>query len=370
MRIAFVLSGLGAGGAEKIVNLLAHHRQRCGDSICILAVNADSPESYFPYDPDIRVVTLGGRRHGMTRVTATGRQILDLRRRLAELKPDLVVSFLTKINVMAGIATVGFDAPVIMSERNNFQSQAMSPIWRLAGPIAARRAARMVMQTSDACQALPPGLRSRTTIIPNPVAQPEDLVSLPGDGTRVVAVGRLEQQKGFDLLLEAFARFVRHVPSGRLTIFGDGPQRAALEQQARELGVGDRVRMPGVTKSPGDWVLAGDIFVLSSRFEGFPNVLLEAMTAGLATIAFDCPWGPSEILNSPDLGILVTAGDVGRLSDAMLRLVADPDLRHRLAAAGAHAAAERYSMSSVLSRWDSVIADAVMASPVNQTAPA
>ncbi|TGV62805.1 glycosyltransferase, partial [Mesorhizobium sp. M2D.F.Ca.ET.160.01.1.1] len=115
-----------------------------------------------------------------------------------------------------------------------------------------------------------------------------------GGGTRFVAVGRLEKQKGFDLLLEAFSRVARQLPMVTLVIFGEGPERAALEQQARGLGIADRVRMPGVTNSPVGWLSVGDIFVLSSRFEGFPNVLLEALMAGMATVAFDCPWGPAD----------------------------------------------------------------------------
>jgi glycosyltransferase involved in cell wall biosynthesis len=371
VRIAFVLSGLGAGGAEKIVNLLAHHRRQSGDAIHILAVNADGPESYFPYDPDIKVSTLGGRGLGSQgrRIAGASRQIIALRRRLAEISPDLVISFLTKINVITGLATIGFDTPVIMSERNNFKSQSMSSVWRLASPLAARRASRLVMQTADACDALPPGLRSKATIIPNPVALPDGFAPLPGDGTRVVAVGRLEEQKGFDLLLEAFARFARQVPAGRLTIFGEGPQRGPLERQAQDLGIADRVHMPGLTKRPGDWLLAGDMFVLSSRFEGFPNVLLEAMMASLPTIAFDCPWGPSEILSSPDMGVLVPAGDVDQLGDAMLRLAGDPELRHSLGASGARVAAARYSMPSLLARWDGLIADAITVPATKRLAP-
>jgi glycosyltransferase involved in cell wall biosynthesis len=362
VRIAFVLSGLGAGGAEKVVNLVARHRQGCGDRIDILAVNAERPDSYFPYDHDTGLWPLRRRQRRGMPLPAAARQIAALRRRLAALSPDLVISFLTKINVLAALATVGLDAPLILSERNNFTTQTMSPVWRVARPLAARRAARLVMQTEAARMALPPGLRNRAVVIPNPVAVPDLAVTRAGDGARFVAVGRLDPQKGFDLLLAAFARVVRQIPVAQLTIFGEGPQRAALERQAIELGIGDQVSLPGITQTPGEWVGAGDIFVLSSRYEGFPNVLIEAMTAGLATIAFDCPWGPSEILaTSPDSGLLVPSGDVEKLGDAMLHLAIDPALRHHIAAAGAQAAATHYSMPAVLAQWDAVIADAVTA---------
>jgi glycosyltransferase involved in cell wall biosynthesis len=364
VRIAFVLSGLGAGGAEKVVNLLAHHRRDHGDHIDVLAINADRAESFFPYERDIGIWPLAGRRdRAAAPLSATGRQIVALRRRLTVLTPDLVVAFLTKVNVMAAIATTGLATPLILSERNNFTTQQMSPAWRLARPLAARRASRLVMQTEAARTALPGGLRARAVVIPNPVTPPNQAAAIPADGARFVAVGRLEPQKGFDLLLPAFARVVRQIPNAQLTIFGEGPQRIALEHQAIDLAIGDNVALPGLTETPGDWVTAGEIFVLSSRYEGFPNVLIEAMTAGLATIAFDCPWGPSEILSAPDSGLLVPAGDIERLGDAMLRLAIDPALRHRIAAAGTQAAATHYSMAAVLAQWDAIIADAVRGAP-------
>ncbi|THK34726.1 glycosyltransferase family 4 protein [Ensifer sp. MPMI2T] len=354
MRIVFVLSGLGAGGAEKIVNLLAHHRLARGDTVHVIAVNATGPESYFPYDDAIGVESLGNHAHRAL-ASGMGWRLLALRRRLQSLEPDLVISFLTKINVLVGLATWNLKTAVIMSERNNFRSQEMHVFWRLARPLAARLATSLVMQTSEACRYLPENLRTKATIIPNPVALPSGCARTSGDGTRLIAVGRLDRQKGFDLLLKAFRSVAAAVPAATLTIFGEGPQRAVLEQQVRDLGLGDRVRLPGVTKSPADWISAGDIFVLSSRFEGFPNVLLEAMTAGLAVIAFDCPWGPSEILKSPETGLLVPAADVERLSDAICRLINDQAFRERLASTGTVAATTRYATSSVLQLWDDAL---------------
>lgn len=359
MRIVFVFSGLGAGGAEKIVNLLAHHRLAQGDTVHVLAVNADSPESYFPYDRAITIEALGQPSQRLPRLAQAWHRLLKLRRRLRALEPDLVISFLTKINVLAGLATFGLHSPIIMSERNNFRSQETHLLWRLALPVAARGAASLVMQTNDAYQSLPKWLRAKAEIIPNPVALPRDCARVPGDGTRVVAVGRLEKQKGFDLLLQAFRYVAMSVPAAKLTIFGDGPQRGILERQAQELGIGDHVRMPGITKSPVEWIRAGDVFVLSSRFEGFPNVLLEAMTAGMASVAFDCPWGPSEILSGPDTGLLVPSGNVKQLGEAIRSLVTDPDLRNKLATSGAIAASQRYATSSILEQWDKVIARSV-----------
>ncbi|MDX1015845.1 glycosyltransferase [Sinorhizobium medicae] len=359
MRIAFVLSGLGAGGAEKIVNLIAHHRNAKSDVVHVLALNANSPKSYFPYNDAIKVEPLGGSTIALPRIARTMQRLSRLRHRLVALKPDLVISFLTKVNVLVGLAAHGLNTPIIMSERNNFTSQDTHLLWRLAQPVAVKSAARLIMQTQDAFQCLPLRLRGKAEIIPNPVTLPPNVARVPGQGTRLVAVGRLERQKGFDLLLEAFSFVAPSVPTAQLTIFGDGSQRRALEHLAQDLGIGDNVKMPGITKFPLEWVGAGDIFVLSSRFEGFPNVLLEAMTAGLPSIAFDCPWGPSEILSSPNAGLLVPSADVRMLGEAILSLITDPALRNKLSTCGSAAASARYATSSVLQQWDNVIARAV-----------
>ena len=356
MRIVFVLAGLGAGGAEKIVNILAHHRNDQNDKIHVIAINSEQQQSFFPYRNSIEVEYLGGNRKFPIGTTAY--RLFALRRRLKAIQPDLVVSFLTKINILVGLATLSLGMATIMSERNNFKLQKMHPFWRLAVPITARGAKYLVMQTSLARSFLPDQLKAKAVIIANPVTVPASLVRLPGNGTRFVAVGRMEKQKGFDLLLQAFARVALQLPVVSLVIFGDGPERASLERQALTLGIADRVRMPGVTNSPGDWLSAGDVFVLSSRFEGFPNVLLEALMAGMVTIAFDCPWGPAEILSPPNAGLLIPAADVNQLAEALRRVATDEPLRRKLAASGP-LVAKRYSQPIVLAQWDEVISNAV-----------
>ncbi len=221
----------------------------------------------------------------------------------------------------------------------------------------AQAAAGVVMQTKAARDSLPRGLRARAVVIPNPCVPIEQTRRPAGDGSRIIAVGRLVRQKGFDLLLQAFARLAADAPDATLTIFGDGPERRALEKQARALRIDDRVSLPGTTPSPGAWLAAGDIFVLSSRFEGFPNVLVEALAAGFAAIAFDCPWGPSDILTDQQNGLLVPPEDVDALARALLRLTRDAALRSALRKA-APAAADRYALPGVLVRWDAVFAEA------------
>lgn len=190
--------------------------------------------------------------------------------------------------------------------------------------------------------------------IPNAVP---DVTLGPGDpgAHKLMAAGRLTRQKGFDLLLAAFAAVAAKHPDWTLDIFGNGPQREPLEQSVVDVGLGGQVRINAATDRLGEHMRNASVFVLSSRFEGFPLVLLEAMSAGLAVVSFDCPTGPSEILTDGTSGLLVPAEDVQALAAALDRIMVDESLRRRLAAA-APAAVLPYSPQQVGQRWDELLA--------------
>ncbi len=356
MRIAFVITSLGAGGAEKNLALLARHRLALGDEVSVLAFRAQAAGAYFNLPSAVRVDTLerhdepGGRGRPL-------RRLLWLRRRLAALEPDVAVAFLGKNGVLTLLATTGLPVATVIAERNNPAAQPASPLWRIANAALGPRAAAIVVQTERARGALPRRLAAGATVIPNPSVLPEGARADPGAGGRIVAVGRLDRQKGFDMLLEAFARAGRERPQATLTIFGEGPERAALELRVRDLGLAGRARLPGTTARPGDWMAEADIFALSSRYEGFPNVLAEALTAGLPCIAFDCPWGPAELLEGGEAGMLVPQGDPAALAAGLAHLLDDAQMRAGLSVRGA-ASAGRFAPRLILARWDGVIAAA------------
>jgi glycosyltransferase involved in cell wall biosynthesis len=172
---------------------------------------------------------------------------------------------------------------------------------------------------------------------------------------RLLAAGRLESQKGFDMLLEAFAALVPVHPDWSLDIFGKGTQGTSLERQIVDLGIGERAHINSPTDRLGERMRDASVYVLSSRFEGFPIVLLEALAAGLAVVAFDCPTGPGEILDDSTTGLLVSAEDVSALTAALARVMVDESLRRRLSAA-APGAVGPYSRDAVGRRWDELLA--------------
>jgi len=190
--------------------------------------------------------------------------------------------------------------------------------------------------------------------IPNAVP---DVPLGPGDpgAHKLLAAGRLEHQKGFDLLLEAFAAVAAKHPDWTLDIFGRGSRREPLEQSIVDLGLGGQVRINAPTDRLGEHMRTASVFVLTSRFEGFPLVLLEAMAAGLAVVSFDCPTGPGEILTDGTSGLLIPPEDVPALAAALDRIMVDESLRRRLATA-APAAVLPYSTQQVGQRWHELLA--------------
>lgn len=176
-------------------------------------------------------------------------------------------------------------------------------------------------------------------------------------GRRVVAVGRLVAQKGFDLLLQAFARLQGRYPDWSLVIVGEGPLRAELEGLVERLGLSGRVFLPGLVQAVPALLKRCDLFVLASRYEGFPNALGEAMAAGLPVIAADCPTGPRELVRHGVDGLLVPPEDPATLAEAMDRLMGDGEERRRLAGRAVEVTA-RFSEEKVLALWDQVLAEA------------
>ena len=201
--------------------------------------------------------------------------------------------------------------------------------------------------------ALLAGARTRVVRIPNAVPP------LPGgradtEQEVVVAAGRLTRQKGFDLLIEAFAQLAQRFPGWTLRIYGGGKEHEALERQIAAAGMDGRIRLMGSTRKLGEAFAAGSVFALSSRFEGFGMVIVEAMGAGLPVVSFDCPRGPADIVTPGRDGVLVPPEDTAALAASLAELMDDP-ARRRAYGAAALETAGAYAPAAIAERWHALL---------------
>jgi glycosyltransferase involved in cell wall biosynthesis len=198
--------------------------------------------------------------------------------------------------------------------------------------------------------------RLRLERIPNTVRDDMGPGTADLDAKVIITAGRFTRQKGYDLLIPAFARVAERHPEWKLRIFGGGPERAALSALAEELGLDGTVTLEKPAADLATEMEQASIYVLSSRYEGLPLVLLEAMSKGMAAVSFDCPTGPADVVDDHVNGLLVPAQDSDALAAGMLELIEDAGLRRRCAAAAVQTARE-YTMERVGPQWEALLRD-------------
>ncbi len=367
-KILIAIPTLSAGGAERVVTTLANEWSRGGRDIVIATFEPGEAQPFYPLGASVRLLKLDlppvSKPIGRA-IAQTAKRIRALRRTIKAERPDVVISFLTKMNVMAALAADGLGVPVIISERNNPYIQTFGRLWRGAIAVAFPKAFAFVTMTQGAADFFPKSQRRRTRIIPNPVSIPA-LERSPGPGRTLTAVGRLTAQKRFDRLLEAFARVADDFPGWSLVIWGEGELRADLEALVQKLGLGARVRLPGLTEKPGGWLAAADILALSSDYEGWPNVVIEALAGGVPVVAVDCAFGVKEILEGGALGLIAPREDTDAFAAALARMMRDENLRRDFSAKGREAA-RQYAPEAIAATWDALIAEAMAATARKRT---
>lgn len=356
-----VIHSLGGGGAERVAVDMCEYWLGRGCRVTLVTQSTPETDAYaIPQGVDRRVLGLAGESHGKLGAMLTNtRRILRLRALIRKLKPQVMLGMMTTSSVLAVAAAQRLPCRVIATEHTHPPSQSLPEIWQKMRRWAYPRADAVVALTSGTAQWLEthvPG--SKVSVIPNAVRWPLEVGEPvcpppPRDGRmRLLAVGRLHEHKGFDVLLRAFSHIAEFFPTWDLVILGEGELRDALQQQIEALGLQERVSMPGRVGNLAHWYQESDLYVLSSRVEGLSNTLIEAMASGLPVVAFDCDTGPREIIRHDIDGVLVNpVEDDEALGAHLADLMGRPQRRAGLARRAIDAR-DRFSTARIMAMWN------------------
>ena len=349
---------MGPGGAEKVMALVANGLVDRGHEVTLLTLNSRDDAAFYEIDHQVQQLSLGkndfnGKRGLFWSIRQSFALWYGLRNYLKASRPNVLLAFINTTNSLALVASVGLHQPVVISERSDPGPTPLHRFWRFARWVSYPFASTIVVQSDEVKEWFSARLQKKIKVIPNPIQKPPECSSLNEirHNRRVIAVGRLAWEKGFDLLLEAFAQLVDLYPDWSLAIWGEGPLRKDLEIYRDGLGLQGRVVFHGLSRDLHQHYLQASVFVLSSRFEGFPNALCEAMAHGLPVVATSCSGGVRSLLQSEQNGLLVPAEDPEALSGALGRLMGDSALRESFGLK-AQTVVENYGLEKITDKWE------------------
>lgn len=348
MKIMMYINSLEHGGAERVLSNLANQFTEDGNEVFMVTTFFSSKE----YDLNCQVkrvdMGLSGKKWGMFKKNLVA--VFLLRKYIKEFQPDIIISFLPEPNFRAILASIGSNIPVVISVRNDPKREYASQIYYYLQKILYPFAKGIVFQTKDAQGWFPSHIQKKSEIILNQVSRKffDIKRSTP---QYYCAIGRLVQQKNYDLMLDGFSELVKKYPKEKLFIYGIGEELARLESWVRDNGLEKSIIFKGNTDNVPEVLSKAKALIMTSNFEGMPNVLLEAMAAGVPIISTDCPCGgPRTIIKNNKNGVLIPVGNREKLIKELLHIQEDEYFREGLGKQ-AKKDAELFSSEVVFGVW-------------------
>ncbi len=352
--IAFYIGGLCIGGAERVICNLAEYFYSEGYRVTMVTKVRDEKE--YELNPGIiRIIAdITPEEETASRIRNLFARIAKLKRIWKEVKPDVIVSFIRKNNLMAIASAAQLGIPVVVSVRSAPERELKGFGFKTITFLLFRQAAGVVLQTREAYNFFPGYIRAKAVVLPNSInpdflkASEEltlattinhdkkmtvyDRIPSSVKEKRIITVGRIDDNKNQRLLVEAYAKIADYYPDWSLELIGDGSGRQALEEYVNILPCKDRISFTGAVDDVAKRMREASIFVLPSKIEGMPNALIEAMVMGMACISTDCPCGgPRDLIAADESnGILVPVDNVDAMAMALKRLITNDPLRQSM----------------------------------------
>lgn len=354
MKIDFYISSLSGGGAEKVLTTLAKALSEEDNEVSVISL--EKRPQFYPVGEKVKLYKYTNKKSG---IGAMFEDIKNIRHHVKKSKADVSISFLSRCNLLVLMAMMFKKGKVVVCDRNNPLREHGKAVFLLSN-LLYKRADKVMVQTEQIKGFYKKFLRKKIEVIENPLdnealkKQIED--EMPQREKTILSMGRLEPQKDFVTLINAFAQIEKDYAEWKVKIFGVGDMHDEIAAHIESLGLKDKVIMCGRTEKPFYEMKKADIFVLSSHYEGFPNVLCEAMHAGDICIASDCVSGPRELIQHGENGYLFPVGDVEALISLLTESIkkSNEDMRHK-----AQETVKRLYIDNNILKWKQMIEEVV-----------
>lgn len=351
-KILLYCSSLTKGGTERVVVNLAEYMKNSGIEVTVVTQHLSEDEYTLPPGIPRIFSEITETEKKKSRIGNFFARYRKLRGIWKAQQPDCILSFIGKNNIMAVGTALFTRIPVVVSVRGEPKCEYYSLMMRFLAKTLFALAAGVVMQTNAAKAFFPAYIRRKAVILKNPLNP--SFLKPRFEGKRdghIVAVGRVDSNKNHEMIIRAFTKIAEEFPQTFLTIYGEGECREKLKELAGQLGVAERVSLPGAVSDVSERIYRSSIFVLSSDSEGMPNALMEAMCLGIPCISTDCPCGgPGELIRDGENGFLIPVGSEDALADKLRVLLNDEEAAERIGIQAARLS-EIYNPDNVNREW-------------------
>lgn len=359
MKIAMMIASLSRGGSERVMVNLAEYLHRQGHEVTIvtqyrLENEYEISEGITRVLSEITQAEMGGR---ITNFTARVRKLRNIWK---ELRPDVILSFIGKNNLMTIMTTRGLKVSVAVAVRGEPSEEYYSRGLMKAANLLFPKADGVILQTNASRGYFDRAAVKKSVIMKNPLNN--DFLRDEYTGRRrneIVMVGRIDENKNHKMAINAFANVADKYADYHMTIYGEGELRKALQELVKELHMEDRIALPGATGQVAEAIFDAKLFLLTSNSEGVPNTVIEAMALGIPVICTDCPSkGPAELIIDGENGILIPVGNQGALENAIDSVLSDDEKQKKISH-NAYQTAKQFAGDIVNHEWEDYLSSLI-----------
>ena len=359
MKLTFVTATLTSGGSERVMSIVANKMQERGYEVEIICLNDQIV--FYPINDGIKITHV----EVESGTKSLPKKLWWFRKYIQKTQPDVVIAFMVSVYTVTLLALMGIDIPVISSVRNDPAYSNLRK--KITRKLLLPRSAHVVVQTQQIKKFFNKSIQNMTTVIYNPVNEKVFETSYYNDDdndnlglkikderlNRIISVGRLYPQKDQKTMIEAFAKVNEKHPDWKLVIYGEGPEREALESLVERLKVKDKVILPGRSENIIDELKKSKIFCLSSIYEGMSNALVEAICVGLPIVTTKVS-GTEELIKNGENGFIVNIGDKDSMAKALTKIIEDENLQNQFAEKN-KAQAIKFETNTIVNQWEDLV---------------